>query len=427
MANRPRRTPFRQPQKVAAPESNEVQADSGEQEGLPGGKPRRPRRGAARNAPQNAAPAPGGRRGRTAAAADAKPERLHKVLAQAGIASRRDMEEMIVAGRVSVNGLPAHVGQLVGPNDRIKVNGKLVRAKFSSSRLPRVVLYHKPEGEIVSRDDPEKRASVFDALPRINGGRWIAIGRLDFNTSGLLLFTSSGDLANRLMHPRYQLVREYAVRVLGDLDEEKIERLREGVELEDGPAHFDSIEDGGGQGANHWYRVSLYEGRNREVRRMFEAVGTTVSRLIRVRYGPFLLPPYLKRGKTMELEDAEVETLMRDVGLASGARGGRSRDEEEGNRVMRGGIEVDGNRAPPPAKGRGGKSTGRPADFDEIESDELLDRQIDGNRAAPAKPARQGAPRSKGGGGKPPAAFAAPGKGGEGRRPRRRGGRKPAP
>src|SRR5690606_21784406 len=133
---------------------------------------------------------------------------LHKVLAQAGIGSRREMEEMIVAGRVSVNGLPAHVGQLVGPGDRVKVNGKLVHAKFSS-RLPRVIMYHKPEGEIVSRDDPEKRASVFDALPRINGGRWVAVGRLDFNTSGLLLFTSSGELANRLMHPRYQLVREY--------------------------------------------------------------------------------------------------------------------------------------------------------------------------------------------------------------------------
>jgi 23S rRNA pseudouridine2605 synthase len=301
---------------------------------------------------------------------------------------------------VSVNGLPAHVGQLVGPSDRVKVNGKLVHVKFSG-RLPRVVLYHKPEGEIVSRDDPEKRTSVFDALPRMNGGRWIAVGRLDFNTSGLLLFTSSGELANRLMHPRYQLVREYAVRVLGDLDEEKIDRLREGVELEDGPAHFDSIEDGGGHGANHWYRVTLYEGRNREVRRMFEAVGTTVSRLIRVRYGPFLLPPHLKRGKTSELEEAEVEALMRDVGLGQSGGKGRNRSEPEGNRAPRGGIEVDGNRAPPEPHGRRGRpasgADGNPFAAESDEFDEMLDREIDGNRAPPQVRGRS-APRQPGSG-----------------------------
>ena len=454
MANRPRRTPFRPPQ--AAPQTDAQPADAGvdAQDAASGDKPRRGRRGAARNPnnprnPQSSAPIPGGRRGRTSAAAQAKPERLHKVLAQAGIASRRDMEEMIVAGRVSVNGLPAHVGQLVGPTDRIKVNGKLVRAKFSSGRVPRVVLYHKPEGEIVSRDDPEKRASVFDALPRMNNGRWIAVGRLDFNTSGLLLFTSSGELANRLMHPRYQLVREYAVRVLGDLDEEKIEQLREGVELEDGPAHFDSIEDGGGHGANHWYRVTLFEGRNREVRRMFEAVGTTVSRLIRVRYGPFLLPPHLKRGKTHELEDAEVEALMRDVGLGQGGRG-RDRGEPDGNRAPRGGIEVDGNRAPPPSRGRHGSpmETMGDVDFDDPASDELLDRAIDGNRA-PAPSQQRNGGRKHGGGkpgggrpgggnrstggkpgqsGQPGQPGQRPGGGGGGKRPGRRSGpRKPGP
>ena len=409
MANRPRRTPFRPPQATPHTDAQPADASVDAQDAASGDKPRRGRRGAARNPnnphnPQSSAPIPGGRRGRTSAAAQAKPERLHKVLAQAGIASRRDMEEMIVAGRVSVNGLPAHVGQLVGPTDRIKVNGKLVRAKFSSGRVPRVVLYHKPEGEIVSRDDPEKRASVFDALPRMNNGRWIAVGRLDFNTSGLLLFTSSGELANRLMHPRYQLVREYAVRVLGDLDEEKIEQLREGVELEDGPAHFDSIEDGGGHGANHWYRVTLFEGRNREVRRMFEAVGTTVSRLIRVRYGPFMLPPHLKRGKTHELDPAEVQALLRQFGLSGSGRESRDRDgEPNGNRApQRGGPrrEVDGNRAP----GAGGARTEH--------------GDVDGNRAAPEKSRRRRGGPGPGQGGPAQKAGGRPG----GRRPRRRTG-----
>ncbi|MCP5269013.1 MAG: pseudouridine synthase [Zoogloeaceae bacterium] len=365
MANKQRRTPFRSPQasatSVVETETIGEQGDVGEH---------RPARG------KPAANVPGGRRGRTGAVAQVKQERLHKALAQSGIGSRRDMEEMIVAGRISVNGLPAHVGQLVGPSDRIKVNGKLVHVKFSN-RLPRVVIYHKPEGEIVTRDDPEGRETVFNALPRMNGGRWIAVGRLDFNTSGLLLFTSSGELANRLMHPRYELVREYAVRVLGDITEEKLDQLREGVELEDGPAHFESIEDGGGQGANHWYRVTLCEGRNREVRRMFEAVGTTVSRLIRVRYGPFLLPPYLKRGKTRELEDNEVEALMRQVGLEQG-QGGRGGSHGKGSGRGRVRGEVDGNRMP-------------------AHSTPQVEREIDGNRAPRANEGRDGRPRSGGG------------------------------
>ncbi len=247
-----------------------------------------------------------------------KPERLHKLLAQSGIGSRREMEELIAAGRVNVNGETAQVGQSASPGDRIKVNGKLVHLKFSN-RLPRVIIYHKPEGEIVSRDDPEHRPTVFTSLPRMSGGRWVAVGRLDFNTSGLLLFTTSGDLANRLMHPRYNLVREYAVRVLGELPEGTKEQLLAGVELDDGVAQFATFEEAGGEGANRWYRVSLFEGRNREVRRMFESVGVVVSRLMRVRYGPFILPSNLKRGHVLELGEADVKKLMTDFEMESPA------------------------------------------------------------------------------------------------------------
>ncbi len=200
------------------------------------------------------APNTGGRANRGSVArdgrplAEARPERLQKVLAQAGIGSRREMEEWIAAGRISVNGVTAQLGQSVVPTDRIKIGGRLVNVRFTSTRTPRVVLYHKPEGEIVSRDDPEGRPSVFAALPRIRSGRWIAVGRLDFNTSGLLLFTTSGELANKLMHPSSELVREYAVRVLGELTLEMRQRLLDGVELEDGPASFASIDEAGGEG-----------------------------------------------------------------------------------------------------------------------------------------------------------------------------------
>jgi 23S rRNA pseudouridine2605 synthase len=263
-----------------------------------------------------------GRRGHSGRhlAAEAASERLHKVLAQAGIGSLREMEARIAAGRVQVNGQTAQIGQRIGPRDRVKVDGRLVTLHFSN-RLPQVILYHKPEGEIVSRDDPEGRPSVFTALPRLRGGRWVAVGRLDLNTSGLILFTTSGTLANQLMHPGSELLREYAVRVLGDLTPEMEQQLLSGVMLEDGPARFISLEDGGGRGANHWYRASLYEGRNREVRRLFEAVGCKVSRLIRVRYGPFLLPPWLKRGQCRRLEDAEVKQLMDAIARQTGAQG----------------------------------------------------------------------------------------------------------
>jgi 23S rRNA pseudouridine2605 synthase len=257
-----------------------------------------------------------------------KPERLHKLLAQSGVGSRREMEELIAAGRVNVNGETATIGQSVSPGDRIKVSGKLVHLKFSN-RLPRVIIYHKPEGEIVSRDDPDHRPTVFTSLPRMSGGRWVAVGRLDFNTSGLLLFTTSGDLANRLMHPRYNLVREYAVRVLGELPDDARQRLLDGIELDDGPAQFATFQDAGGDGANHWYRVSLFEGRNREVRRMFEYVGVTVSRLMRVRYGPFMLPPNLKRGQVLEIGEADIKTLLTDFGMEDPAPGRPTRKPRE--------------------------------------------------------------------------------------------------
>ena len=218
------------------------------------------------------------------------------------------MEQWIAAGRVSVNGEPAGVGTRVSAADRIQVDGRPLRLRHGAA--VRVLLYHKPTGEIVSRDDPEGRPEVFDMLPRLRGAKWVAVGRLDFNTSGLLVFTTSGELANRLMHPRHRIEREYAVRVLGELTGEQMQVLRTGVQLDDGPAHLDSIEDEGGQGSNHWYNVVLSEGRNREVRRLFEALHLTVSRLIRVRFGPIALPSHLKRGQTRELDETEIARLF---------------------------------------------------------------------------------------------------------------------
>ncbi|MDO5101637.1 MAG: pseudouridine synthase [Lautropia sp.] len=260
------------------------------------------------------------RGGKRASSPAAEAEKLHKILADAGIGSRRDMEELIISGRVSVNGMPAHVGQRVGANDVIRVNGKpLPRKRVATSAVPQVLLYHKPTGELVTRDDPEARPKVFDRLPKLRGARWIAIGRLDLNSEGLLIFTTSGDLANRLMHPRYGWEREYAVRVLGRVDDEARQRLLSGVSLEDGPAMLKSIEDIGGDGANHWYRVVILEGRNREVRRLFEAVGLTVSRLVRIRFGPVALPPRLVRGRFHALTDDEVRQLQQQVRRNTGA------------------------------------------------------------------------------------------------------------
>lgn len=224
------------------------------------------------------------------------------------------MEAVIRAGRLTVNGAVATLGTRVGPEDRVCLDGRELR--HGSSPLPRVLIYHKPEGEIVSRDDPEGRPSVFDRLPRVRGGRWLNVGRLDFNTSGLLLFTTSGDLANRFAHPRFELEREYAVRTRGEVTPDQQASLERGVELEDGAARVESLEEGGGTGANRWYRVVLREGRHRIVRRLFEAIGHPVSRLIRVRFGLVSLPPRLRRGQARELAPAEVAALLLSLGEA---------------------------------------------------------------------------------------------------------------
>jgi 23S rRNA pseudouridine2605 synthase len=235
--------------------------------------------------------------------------KLHKLLAQAGLGSRREMEELIAAGSVTINGRVATIGDRAGPDDIVRVGKRTIHFK-SGARPPRVILYHKPEGEIVSHDDPEGRPSVFDKLPQLRSSKWISIGRLDYNTSGLLIFTTDGELANRLMHPRFEVEREYTVRIMGRLTPEVVAQLTNGIELDDGLAKFDHLSDQGGEGSNHWYRVILKEGKNREVRRMFEAVGMMVSRLMRVRFGPINLPPRLTRGKWMELDEVEIKRLL---------------------------------------------------------------------------------------------------------------------
>jgi len=246
-------------------------------------------------------------------------QRLHKRLAQAGCGSRRAVEEWIRAGRITVNGQPAHIGAAVAPGDVVCIDGKVVNWEASIASMPRVLIYNKPSGEVCTRADPEGRATVFDRLPRV-AGRWVAIGRLDYTTLGLLLFTNDGELAHRLMHPSGGMEREYAVRVLGDVDEAMLQRLREGVMLEDGPARFDVIADAGGQGSNHWYHVIVKEGRNREVRRLWESQGVTVSRLIRVRYGPVTLPKGLLPGRHRELDEKAVDALLAAAGMASIAK-----------------------------------------------------------------------------------------------------------
>lgn len=355
------------------------------------------------------------RRGRQAPqkrvlAPDDEAPKLHKVLAEAGMGSRREMEELIVAGRVSVNGEPAHIGQRIMPTDQVRINGKPLKRRVQT-KPPRVLIYHKPAGEIVSHADPDGRPSVFDKLPPIKTAKWLAVGRLDFNTEGLLLLTTSGDLANRFMHPRYSVEREYAVRVVGELSESSRQKLLQGVELEDGPANFLRIRDGGGEGTNHWYHVALAEGRNREVRRMFEAVGLMVSRLIRTRHGPMLLPRGLRRGRWEELEDNQVRSLMTAVGLKApsedknGRRGQLERRQPDPMQTSMGFI----SREPVltahgrfEQQGRGGRRPGasaygagggfgdgvggygnRPGQGGD-RGNKTRARDVDGNRAAPA-------------------------------------------
>jgi 23S rRNA pseudouridine2605 synthase len=236
---------------------------------------------------------------------------LQKLLAAAGLGSRREIEGWIAAGRLSVNGATAKLGDKAGPADTIELDGKRVALKAAAGR-PRVLLYHKPEGEMVTRSDPGGRPTVFERLPAIPGGKWVAVGRLDINTAGLLLLTDSGELANQLMHPRYEVEREYAVRVLGEIRPEERRRLLEGVPLEDGLGRFDRLEpSGAAEGANRWYRVVLREGRNREVRRLLEAVGRKVSRLLRVRYGPVSLPRELRPGRWIELDAESVASIVK--------------------------------------------------------------------------------------------------------------------
>jgi 23S rRNA pseudouridine2605 synthase len=296
--------------------------------------------------------------------------KLQKVLAQAGLGSRRAMEALIAQGRVTVNGQPAGTGTRVDPRtDTVAIGGRPIALSESRS-LPQVLLYHKPEGEIVSRDDPEGRVSVFASLPRLREGRWLSVGRLDYNTSGLLMFTDSGELAHVLMHPSAGLEREYAVRVMGELAPGQDERLLRGIELADGPARFDSIRDVGGEGSNHWYRVVVREGRNRLVRRLFEACNLTVSRLMRVRFGPVGLPPRLRRGQWIALDAREVSALQATAAAATaradsralreagqGERSGPSRAESSGDSAG----EAAARRAASPVAGQARRVLGLPA------------------------------------------------------------------
>ena len=243
-------------------------------------------------------------------------EKLQKVLARMGAASRREIETWISEGRVKVNGVVANLGQRVQMSDAIALDGRLLKREEITAAVRRVLIYNKPDGEICTRDDPEGRPTVFDRLPRPKEGRWINIGRLDINTTGLLLFTTDGELANRLMHPSYQMDREYAVRVRGEVTEEILENLKKGVMLEDGPAKFTDIQEApGGDGLNHWYHCVVMEGRNREVRRLWESQGLVVSRLKRVRFGPVFMTSDLTMGRWREMGQREVDILSTEVGL----------------------------------------------------------------------------------------------------------------
>lgn len=295
---------------------------------------------------------------------------------------------MILAGRITVNRLPAEVGQKVGPEDEVRINGEIVKVRFTAPR-PRVLMYHKNAGEIVTRDDPEGRPTVFAKLPNIGNGKWINVGRLDFNTEGLLLFTNSGDLANRLMHPRYEVEREYAVRVIGRMTDEQMQSLLTGITLDDGVAKCEKVEDGGGEdeGANHWYHVVLKEGRNREVRRLFEALGLTVSRLLRTRYGTLAMPSLLKRGDLLELEAPEVETVLAAAGMKAG---GGQPQRPQGQRPQGG----QGQQRRPQG-GKGPKPGGRPQGNKQRFQGKRPHAQGQGNDA----PRGEGqAPRPQGGG-----------------------------
>ncbi|MGF6690296.1 23S rRNA pseudouridine2605 synthase [Metapseudomonas resinovorans] len=340
-------------------------------------------------------------------------EKLQKVLARMGLASRRDIEAWITEGRVKVNGEAATLGQRVDSHDAISVDGRLLKREEEVESVRRVLIYNKPEGEVCTRDDPEGRPTVFERLPRLKAGRWINVGRLDINTTGLLLFTTDGELANRLMHPSYEMDREYAVRVRGEVTEEMLENLKQGVMLDDGPAKFTDIKEApGGEGFNHWYHCVVMEGRNREVRRLWESQGLVVSRLKRVRFGPVFITSDLTMGRWREMGQNEVDILSTEVGLKPvalpamkgkfrekldrlqrksakpvGARGPRS---EGGERPARGPRSEGGER---PARGPRSEGGERPARGPRSEGGE---RPARGPRSEGGeRPAR--GPRSEGG------------------------------
>jgi len=320
---------------------------------------------------------PNARAGGGGGSSPSKRERLQKVMAQSGHGSRRNIEILIAQGHLTINGQVAKLGDSVGPGDKVKLDGALIRLRFGEA-MPRVLLYHKPEGEIVTRDDPEGRATVFEKLPKVQGGRWVSVGRLDLNTGGLLIFTTSGELANRLTHPRFEVEREYAVRTLGELTEEQKAKLLSGVDIEGESCKFDSIEDRGGEGANHWYHVVLREGKNREVRKMMEAVSLAVSRLMRVRFGTVQLPSFLKRGMMREMGEEDVQQLLAFASMGdadeSESKAASEHEEEEGDNV--------GNVGHPPRR-----LDRIEDDFDEVDDNvgNRMDapapvREIEGNR-----------------------------------------------
>ena len=353
-------------------------------------------------------------------------EKLQKVLARIGVGSRRDVESWISQGRIKVNGKDATLGLRVDMHDAITIDGKVIKREEAAESVRRVIMYNKPDGEICTRDDPEGRPTVFDKLPRPKEGRWINIGRLAINTTGLLMFTTDGELANRLMHPSYEMDREYAVRVRGEVDDEMIERLKAGVVLEDGPARFTDIQQApGGEGFNHWYHCVVMEGRNREVRRLWESQGLVVSRLKRVRFGPVFLNSDLPMGRWREMSQYEVDVLSAEVGLTPVAMpqlNAKSKDklermqrkssrpmaktervrtlrpaagaptaprpsrepQIEGERPGRKPVARDGERAPRPANGRTERGESRaPAG----RGTPVADRPADTSNKRPAKPA----------------------------------------
>ena len=345
--------------------------------------------------------------------------KLHKVLAQAGLGSRLEMEQLILEGRISVNAEPAHIGQRIQFGDTVKVNGKPVRLRIDPPP-PRVIAYHKPAGEVVTHDDPQNRPTVFRRLPKLFQGKWQSVGRLDLNTEGLLLLTSSGELANKLMHPRFGLEREYAVRVLGALSNDEKKRLLDGVLLDDGTAQFTSLEAGGGEGANCWYKVTLSEGRNREVRRMFEAVGHAVSRLIRIRYGAMVLPRGLKRGAFVELDERDIWALTSAANRPESRNDSRSgpnnqhvspnpgkADQVREGRGPRRGDRSRGARARSPSSGAASEGFSRPEvaprEGEDMEQDPHELQPPDNGNGAPhnsniaGNRRRSGNPRGQGG------------------------------